>query len=109
MKATRTFNVVPHLPPRLEPLREMAYNLWFSWNPEVVNLFNWLDTGLWHESNFNPVLMLSLLSQERINEAIKDESFLAQMDRVYDEFDRYLNPSHAYSFRMKSAKVGLGL
>ena len=30
MQALRVFSVVPKLPPRLEPLWDIAYNLWFS-------------------------------------------------------------------------------
>ena len=30
----RAFNVLPKLPKPLEPLRDIAYNIWFSWNWE---------------------------------------------------------------------------
>ena len=39
----RPFNVLPRLPQRLEPLREIAYNLWFGWNWRAVELFIRMD------------------------------------------------------------------
>ncbi len=35
--------VEPLLPPPLEPLRELAYNLWWAWSPIVVKLFRRID------------------------------------------------------------------
>ncbi len=37
------FNVLAKLPPELEPLREIAYNIWFSWNWRAVELFIRMD------------------------------------------------------------------
>ena len=38
-----TYNVVPKLPAELEPLREMVYNLWWTWEPSARKLFRHLD------------------------------------------------------------------
>ena len=40
------------LPTPLEKLNDLAYNLWFSWNPEVRDLFKEIDIDLWREVNF---------------------------------------------------------
>ncbi len=40
MKPIHTFTVVPSLPPVLEPLRRIAYNLWWAWEHEPC-LFGW--------------------------------------------------------------------
>jgi starch phosphorylase len=47
LRPTRTFSVVPSLPPRLAPLRELAYNLWWTWNLDAIDLFRRLDRDLW--------------------------------------------------------------
>jgi len=49
--------------PRLEILRDLAYNLCFSWKDELWDLFQRLDPGLWVECGQNPVFMLGLISQ----------------------------------------------
>ncbi|MCD6319467.1 MAG: alpha-glucan family phosphorylase [Candidatus Desulfofervidaceae bacterium] len=92
------FTVALHLPPNLKPLEELAYNLWFAWNPEVIALFRRLDRWLWEETRHNPVLMLSQLSRERIQELSQDEAFLAYMHRVYNEFQNYLKSPYFAPF-----------
>ena len=39
MRPIRTFNVTPALPQRLEPLRKLAYNLYWDWDFETTDLF----------------------------------------------------------------------
>jgi starch phosphorylase len=89
MKPIRTFNVSPCLPPKLESLRTLAYNLYWDWNIEAKALFRRLDPDGWEASNHNPVLMLGRISQERLTEVSEDEGFLAQMERVARQLDSY--------------------
>ncbi len=90
MQPIRTFNVSPSLPPRLEPLRRIAYNLHWDWNVESKDLFRRLDPDLWESSRHNPVLMLGNISQARLREVVEDEGFLAQLDRAARQLDEYL-------------------
>ncbi|MFH1007066.1 MAG: alpha-glucan family phosphorylase [Candidatus Latescibacterota bacterium] len=88
----RSFKVLPNIPERLKPLHDMAFNMWFSWNWEAVRLFSRLDPEIWDQSYQNPVHMLGLISQERLDAALKDDSFLASMDRVHEDFLGYIKP-----------------
>ncbi len=90
MKAKFTYRVIPDLPSNLEVLRKLAYNLCFSWKYDIQAIFQRIDPRLWVECNQNPVLMLGLVSQERLEELSKDQGFLAQLERVSDEFEEYL-------------------
>jgi starch phosphorylase len=90
MQPIRTFNVSPSLPPQLEPLRKLAYNLHWDWNVETKDLFQRLDRDLWESSRHNPVLMLGTISQARLTEVAEDEGFLAQMERASRQLDDYL-------------------
>ncbi len=96
MRPICTFTVVPYLPAKLERLRELAYNLWWSWNLEAIDLFRRLDRQLWEESGHNPVLMLGTIEQERLEEVAEDEGFLAQLEHVYNQFDRYLKNQNTW-------------
>src|SRR5512140_2859681 len=82
--------VLPTLPDRIKPLQEMAHNLWYSWNFDVVRLFIRLDPDLWEASYQNPVVMLSRLPQETLLRASQDEAFLISLDRVYEKYQDYL-------------------
>ncbi len=43
MPTFQTYNVTPTLPTALEPLREMSFNLWWTWEPLARRLFRHLD------------------------------------------------------------------
>jgi len=66
MQPIYTFTIIPSLPAKLERLRDLAYNLWWSWNLEAIDLFRRLARDLWEESGHNPVLMLGTIKQERL-------------------------------------------
>lgn len=83
-------NVVPNLPKELERLVELAYNLRWAWDQETIALFRRLDADLWRDTEHNPVLLLGAVSQETLNNAAQDPSFLAHLNRVCDAFDQYM-------------------
>lgn len=86
-----TYNVVPLLPENLEKLRNIAYNLYWSWSPDSRELFRRLSMELWDDTNHNPVMMLSRLSQERLIEVSHDDGFIAYLNRVDSRLTEYLN------------------
>jgi len=90
LKFLGTFNVVPSLPKNLEHLRELAYNIYWSWNPDAWELFRRVDRDVWTETNHNPIMMLGSISQERLTEISHDDGFLVQLDRVYNKYKEYI-------------------
>ena len=94
MQALRVFSVVPKLPPRLEPLWDIAYNLWFSWNDELTNIFTTIDHTLWVECDQNPVALLNRLPQRRIEELSRDDFFLQRLGDAKRALDHYLSRRH---------------
>ncbi len=86
----RCFTAVVNLPLKIARLRELAYNLWWSWNPRALDLFAHLDTKLWEEMGNNPVRMLESVSPERLAEAADSESYLKLYEQVIEQFDQYM-------------------
>jgi len=84
-----TYTVKPKLPPVLKPLEEIARNLWLSWNYDAVQLFIRLDYDSWLLSQQSPIRTLGMVSQERLAQTAKDDSYLAALKEVYDRFQRY--------------------
>lgn len=91
LRPVETFNIVPALPSRLAPLRELAYNLWWTWNLDAVDLFVRLDRDLWEETVHNPARMLGIISQERLAEVSNDDGFMSQLARIHQAFTDYMN------------------
>jgi len=89
MRPHRSFSVVPSLPAALERLRELAWNLRFSWDPATVDLFRMMDPDLWEQCGQNPVLFLGRISQKRLERCAEDDAVLANLQRVWTDFTGY--------------------
>ncbi|MCU0241627.1 MAG: alpha-glucan family phosphorylase [Vicinamibacteria bacterium] len=98
---TDTFQVVPAIPEKLAGLREMAFNLLWSWDEELRVVFSRLDRELWNSTNQNPVMMLGLIAQKRLDEFAKDEGFLSFYERTYERFRAYMDESTWWEQRYK--------
>src|SRR6266581_1646299 len=96
MPTFQTYNVTPTLPAVLEPLREMSFNLWWTWEPSARRLFRQLDPELWDRTNHNPVRMLQLSRQSRLEEISQDKAFLRELRQVFEEFEKYLGRHDTY-------------
>src|SRR5260221_14436454 len=96
MPNIQTYNVIPNLPAQLEPLREVTFNLWWTWEPSARRLFRHLDPDLWNRTNHNPVRMLQLSRQARLEEVSQDKTFLRELKEVYDAFKKYLARADTY-------------
>src|SRR5207247_1894421 len=88
MVTFQTYNVTPTLPAALEPLREMSFNLWWTWEPSARRLFRQLDPELWDRTNHNPVRMLQLSRQSRLEEISQDKAFLRELRQVFEAFEK---------------------
>ncbi|MFZ5585914.1 MAG: alpha-glucan family phosphorylase [Thermodesulfobacteriota bacterium] len=91
MQPSLSFQVHPQLPPQLQSLNRVCCNLWFTWNPEAVELFQRIDAVLWSQVAHNPRALLNQISQERLEALARDNGFVAQLERVADLMDSYLS------------------
>ncbi|MBC8181612.1 alpha-glucan family phosphorylase [candidate division KSB1 bacterium] len=96
MKPIQTFTIIPSLPEKLSFLRTLAYNLWWSWNHNAIDLFRRLDRDLWESTNHNPIKMLGQINQAKLDLRSEEDGYLAQMDRVRQELENYLNEQTWY-------------
>jgi glycogen phosphorylase len=96
MPTFHIYNVIPTLPAALEPLREVSSNLWWTWEPSARRLFRHLDPDLWNRTNHNPVRMLQLSRQARLEELAQDKAFLRELKQVHEEFRNYLAREDTY-------------
>ncbi len=83
--------VESNLPERLSPLRDLSKNLWWVWNSEARNLYEYIDAKLWEECEHNPVVLLEEVSHKRFIQLERDEKFISKMNHVNDLFSSYLN------------------
>ena len=86
----RSITVKTELPEPLRKLEELSRNLWWVWNSEGKNLFHDLDRELRRKTGQNPVMLLRKLPSARLDEMANDKALVARIDRVFDQFKKYM-------------------
>ena len=104
MRPVKCFIVKASVPKVLEPLREIAYNVWWYWNIHAVKLFYRIDRVLWEELYHNPVQILGSVPQEKFIALAQDEGFQAELERIKNDFDDYMKGSSWYSKHFSGLK-----
>lgn len=87
------------LPRRINRLDQLAYNLWWTWNPEAQRLFERIDRTLWDRVNHNPVRFLQQVNRNRLRAMIQDRYYLDFYDRILRQFDDYMKLNHTWFSR----------
>lgn len=85
------------LPRRIARIGELAYNLWWTWNPDATRLFARLDYDLWESLAHNPILMLRQVGRSALNAAAQNKDYTAMYDRVFADFDAYLSEKKTWA------------
>ncbi|MBX3005200.1 MAG: alpha-glucan family phosphorylase [Anaerolineales bacterium] len=78
------------LPERVARLADLAYNLWWTWQPDAQDLFQRIDPLQWQASGHNPVVFLRDVPPLILQSASADLNFTEHYDRVVAAFDEYL-------------------
>ncbi len=84
------------LPRRINRLGELAYNLWWTWNPDAQRLFTRIDSVLWEKTNHNAIQYLRLVEPPRLKNLINDRYFLDHYDRILRAFDDYMKSKNTW-------------
>jgi starch phosphorylase len=71
-------------------LRALAQNLWWSWHPEVVQIFRELDPVRWRELDHNPIALLAELPVERLDQRVNELVLGSQINYAYRRLQEYL-------------------
>lgn len=81
---------------KINRLPELAYNLWWSWNPEARELFRRLDYPLWRRTQHNPVQMLQEITPARLEEVAHDSAFIRHYEKVMMKYDREMKNGRSW-------------
>jgi len=91
MAGTRfSIEVQPTLPERLGRLKDLADDLFYSWDRQVRGLFFRLDPQLWETCGHNPKLFLRRVAQQQLDQAAADRIYIEEYNRVLAAYDLYL-------------------
>lgn len=79
------------IPERIKRLSDIAYNLWWTWNCEAVDLFKSIDSSLWERSGANPVAFLKRIGSKKLEHMAGNADFLKLYNDIVRRFDDYMN------------------
>jgi starch phosphorylase len=97
IQPVREFLVRPSVPPALARLSDLAYNILWSWEPNIRALFRRLDPNLWKEVGYNPVAMLGRVSQATLERAAADPRYRGLYKLACERYDFHVNRPSASS------------
>jgi starch phosphorylase len=67
----------------------LARNLWWSWQPEVINLFRDLDPIRWRQLDHNPIALLSEFTPERLDSRAAELVLHSRINHAYRRLKEY--------------------
>ncbi len=79
-----------NLPSSLEKLEDLAYDLWFSWNPDIRDLFREIDVNLWRSCGRNPIEFLHDVDPLKLKKVADDPIFLEKLQNRWDRYFTYM-------------------
>jgi starch phosphorylase len=88
-------------------LRELARNLWWTWQPNVITLFRDLDPILWRTTDHNPIEFLKQISMEQLERRAAEMALHSRIDHAFRRLHAYLKNTdswgaiHATSLRSR--------
>ena len=91
----------------VDRLRELARNLWWTWQPNVINLFRDLDPILWRTTDHNPVAFLKELAPGQLEKRAAEMALHSRIDYAFRRLNDYLKnddswgATHASSLRSR--------
>nr|WP_231708779.1 alpha-glucan family phosphorylase [Arthrobacter sp. zg-Y20] len=96
VKAIRRFTVRTVLPPSIEPLGRLAWNLRWSWHQPTLRLFESLDPEAWRTSGGDPVKLLGTVSRDKLERIAQDEHLVSVIQDLGKDLDKYLHEPRWY-------------
>jgi starch phosphorylase len=89
------------VPPQLEGLRRLAYNLYWTWHPKARALYARINSAAWARSHSPMPVLTGPVDWGRL---LDNPDFMAEAHRVIGDFDRYIANGADHWFHRKHAR-----
>ena len=80
-----------------EKLSELARNLWWSWQPEVVSVFREIDPVSWSMLQHNPILLLKEYGPDELEIRAREEVLHARIHEAYRRWREYMTSDDTWA------------
>ncbi|MES1239392.1 MAG: alpha-glucan family phosphorylase, partial [Chloroflexota bacterium] len=89
------------VPPQLEGLRRLAYNLYWTWHPKARALYARINSAAWARTHSPMPVLTGPVDWGRL---LDNPDFMAEAHSVIAEFDRYVANGADHWFHRRHAK-----
>jgi starch phosphorylase len=86
-------------------LHEVAYNLWWSWNPAAQQLFHELSPFFWEHSNHNAVEVVNWISGQELRTRLREPAFYERVHAVCKSYRAYMSTKRTWVQQHQPAAV----
>ncbi len=80
-----------------DKLVALANNLWWSWHPEVVELYRDLDPIRWRQLDHNPIALLAEFTPERLDARANELVLHSRINQAFRRLKEYLATQNAWA------------
>ncbi len=80
-----------------EKCQELANNLWWTWHPEVINLFRDLDPIRWRQLDHNPIALLKEFTPERLAVRATEMVLFSRINYAYRRLREYVSAKNTWA------------
>ena len=87
----------------------LARNLWWSWHPEVINLFRDLDPIRWRQLDHNPIALLSEFTPERLEMRAAELVLYSRINYAYRRLKEYVAETQTWGSTHAGVLGAIGL
>ena len=89
------------VPPELEGLRRLAYNLYWTWHPKARALYARISSGAWARTHAPIPVLQGVVDWSGL---LDNSDFMSEAHRVIGDFDRYMANGADHWFHRKHAR-----
>jgi starch phosphorylase len=93
------------VPPELEGLRRLAYNLYWTWHPRARAIYARIDNNTWARHHSPIPVIGGMVNWPRL---LDDPDFMSEAHRVIGDFDRYMANGADHWFHRRHTRALAG-
>jgi len=75
----------------------LARNLWWTWHPEVINLFRDLDPIRWRQLDHNPMALLKEFTPERLETRAAEMVLYSRINHAHRQLKKYMSTKQTWA------------
>jgi starch phosphorylase len=76
----------------------LARNLWWSWHPDVINLFRDLDPIRWRQLDHNPIALLKEFTSDRLEKRAGELVLYSRINHAFRRLKEYVTETPMWGY-----------